>query len=174
MIIVKRHFLLLEVLIALAIVIACAIPLMTSQAFIYKTEKQFLTKLEIDRLMNLLFTDVMQMLMENKISWGTITDSTEQPFEYQSTQYFPPNFPYDAKFHFGSIRPKEGSKTYNESYYLVNLYITLHPTKQSEPPVEYSYNVAITKKNPPPATDEKKDEAPENKPKKTNNKASKK
>ncbi|HSX27119.1 MAG TPA: hypothetical protein VLE89_08970 [Chlamydiales bacterium] len=65
----KRTFLLLEVLIALLLVICCAVPLVTQPLILFRKEVKTLEEVEQERLANWTFTEIKEKLFKNEISW---------------------------------------------------------------------------------------------------------
>ena len=68
----KRPFLLLEVLLALSLVIICAVPLVKQPLKLYKNEVAYLEKMERERLADWTFTEVKEILLKNGIPWEKI------------------------------------------------------------------------------------------------------
>lgn len=106
----RRPFLLLEVLIALAIVILCAYPLLSTHFFIYKTEKKFATTAEVHRLVNSVFGYIVEQLYANKIPWKDLLEQTIYPLTDKEKKNlgFPADFPYEVAY---QVKPmfKKGS-----------------------------------------------------------------
>lgn len=64
--------LLLEVLIAFALVALCILPIIAPQLAIVKEQKAFVRYMEIDHASHKLFVDVLEKLYTNRIDWGSI------------------------------------------------------------------------------------------------------
>lgn len=77
----KSHFLMLEVLIALAIVAVCILPLLAPQAEILKQQKKFIQTMSVDHAVNLLYVDVLDQLQHNSIPWQAIKEHTNIPVD---------------------------------------------------------------------------------------------
>lgn len=77
----KRHFFLLEVLIGLALVALCILPLIFPYAMISLEEKRFTKEVEVDRLMGLFHVERLEQLYRNEYSWEEITEGIERPIE---------------------------------------------------------------------------------------------
>lgn len=73
----KRPFLLLEVLIALLLVILCAVPLVNQPLKLYKKEIKNLETMEMERLADWTFTEVKEILLKNEIPWKKIPAKAE-------------------------------------------------------------------------------------------------
>ncbi len=145
----RRNFLLLEVLISLLLVVLCAAPFFSSQVFMYKQEAQFQTKLELERIVNLLFVNVMQNLYENKISWQQIIEQQEQSFGNDAEAFFPKHLPCTATYTFkdGRVKPAE-DKLVARHYYRKKLIIAVTPKKTDLPKMSYTYEVMLVKEHP--------------------------
>lgn len=72
----KRPFLLLEVLIALALVALCAIPLIYPHVAIYLSQKEFVSKIELDHKVSLNYVNILEKLHRNEISLDDIRNET--------------------------------------------------------------------------------------------------
>jgi len=68
----KKPFLLLEVLLALTLVILCAVPLVRQPLKLYKNEMAYLEKMERERLADWTFTEIKEILLKNGIPWEKI------------------------------------------------------------------------------------------------------
>ena len=68
----KRPFILLEILIACALLGLCAIPLMSKPIHLYKGELEGLRKMEKERLADLAFIEVKEALLRNEIPWNSL------------------------------------------------------------------------------------------------------
>src|SRR5690349_12587266 len=77
----KRPVVLLEVLIAFALVVLCALPLIYPHVFILKSEKAFVASIELDHAVNLLFANCLEKLYQNQIAWHQIESGKETTIE---------------------------------------------------------------------------------------------
>jgi len=68
----KQSFLLLEVLIALALVIVCVIPIIVKPIEAYRFEMRTFEEMERERLADWTFSEIKEKLYKNEISWGKI------------------------------------------------------------------------------------------------------
>jgi hypothetical protein len=67
-----RPFILLEVLIAITIVSAVLIPLLFPQVLMFREEKKFIHRVELDRIANLVYLELLDGLYEKRIPWDRI------------------------------------------------------------------------------------------------------
>lgn len=63
----SRPFTLLEVLIAFLLIAVAVIPLLAPYPAMFKQQKQFIQELEVDRLANILFVDLLAKIHKNEI-----------------------------------------------------------------------------------------------------------
>lgn len=135
--IAKRPMILLEVLIALALIAMCALPLLTPHFAMLNQQKKFISTMKLDHHVHLLYIDVLERLQKNKISWNLIQDHTEIPIDedmwVRIGEYPLPNL--RGSYHFEEIKSKSNNVT-NWSAYLLNLVFTFEKTHldQKEPP----------------------------------------
>lgn len=94
----SRPFTLLEVLIAFLIIVTAAIPLVAPYPVMFKKQKKFIEELEIDRLANLYFVDLLAKILRKEIA---PTDGTQGvlgvPYlinDGKVTFYFPPDYKF--------------------------------------------------------------------------------
>ncbi len=73
-----RSYILIEILISLAFVTMCAVPLLLPHFVILRAEIKTLEELQLERLADVAFAEVKQMLFENKISWEEIGKAKEK------------------------------------------------------------------------------------------------
>jgi hypothetical protein len=128
----KRPVLLLEVMIALALIVMAAIPLIYPHIYLLRTQRQFIEKVELDHVVNQHYVDVLERLYLNEISWAAILNQLEFRIEddLQRIQY-DGNLPYRGVYRFrvGPFKPKtEGSML---TLYLINLDYAFYPLRES-------------------------------------------
>lgn len=78
----KRQFILLEVVIGLALTLACIAPFITHSVSLYRGEIARLESIEKERLADWTFTEIKEMLLKNEIPWERIPlfNKTSDPF----------------------------------------------------------------------------------------------
>lgn len=81
-----RPFTLMEVLVAMALISLCAIPLLYPHYSILKEEKIAVRELEWDRLAGVVYGQVLRDLYNERISWDEIQQGTELPVESELLQ----------------------------------------------------------------------------------------
>lgn len=146
MIVRKRHYLLLEVLIAFFIVAMCVLPLIYPHTYILISQRKFISKVELDHLVNLLYGDILERMYKNEIRWQDIINKVE--FEVDNTLLervkFTKKLPYKGTFVFNEEKhkPDEGEAEVPYAHYLLKLdfSFTSEQDKQ-EKPLKYHYKI---------------------------------
>jgi hypothetical protein len=83
----KKPYLLLELIIALTLVLLCALPLVHAPLSLVKGEIQAFARMEAIRLSDLAFAEVLAKLYRNEISWDLIAKGEPVLFQKEmSTQ----------------------------------------------------------------------------------------
>lgn len=116
----KRHFLLLEVIIAFILIVMCIIPLISPHTFILTEQKRFVHTIEVDHLVNLAFADIVKRMYINDINWSRIVnrdifevdESLLQRVEYKK------QLPYTGVYRFGVVRYKPTGESPRKLYLL--------------------------------------------------------
>lgn len=113
----RRPFLLLEVLIAMALIALCAIPLIGPQAWLAKQEKELYLEVEKGNQVHHLYAEVIRGFFRNDFNWGEIIE--EKRIKVNDTGSFIPKI----------LKSKQGAKN-DELYHLIAL--KLFPTSMNE------------------------------------------
>lgn len=146
---------LLEVLIAFALIALCVLPLIYPHVFILQSEKKFISTVELDHFVNLLYADRLQKLYQNEIPWQDIENGNEMPIDshlMESVKY-KGDLPFTGYYKFIKERqkpkpPKESDKT----VYIFELkfvfvakpgYFLEKDLKEKNPKITYKYQVAV-------------------------------
>ena len=116
----KRPFLLLEVLIAFAIVAICILPLLAPHLWIIQGEKAFLAEIQADRVAGNLFGELIQKLHENEIPFELLLDNRRNEINAKL------NIPYKVSWSSQIERDKKG-QTDNQHFYLLRLSLLMEP-----------------------------------------------
>lgn len=141
----KPPVLLLEVLIAFAIVVLCALPLLTPHYAMLRAQQTYRNQLNLDHAVNLFYGQVIQQLYLNQIPWE---DLQQKPLEISSKMLHeagidPKSFPFRGTFIFSPKKTKP-SKPGPESVWLYNLdfnFFSVNGAQQN-----YHYEVFIVRK----------------------------
>lgn len=95
----KRHFLLLEVMIAFALIVLCALPLIYPHTFILRMQKEFIQEVELDHYVNAHFADLVEQMYKNQTSWDLISGA-------KTLDLNPPNLPFKGTLQFKKLKDK--------------------------------------------------------------------
>lgn len=144
----KRHFLLLEVLIAFVIIAICMLPLISPHTFILKEQNKFIEQVELDHLVNLIYADIVERLYRNEITWSSVTGGVDFDIDeamWERIRFFK-KLPYKGIYRFNEVIHKPADES-PRKLYLFNLEIVLAPQRTapgaSEAPgmLRYRYDV---------------------------------
>jgi len=151
---IKFHsVMLLEVMIAFALVALCALPLIYPHVFILRSEKEFISTVELDHLVSLLYANRLQKLYMREISWSDIESHKEFPVDEALLDAVDHKKPlsYQGSYHFVEVKQKP-SKPIDKTVHFLKLIFTFKPKEGSffaekrTKPLEYQYNVIIERK----------------------------
>lgn len=128
----KRHIVLLEVLIAFALVALCVLPMIYPLVYILKSEREFIETIELDHIVNLLYGNRLQKLYLNEIGWSDIEE--HKPVEISSSMlqeigYNRP-LPFDGTYEF--VIEKRKPPPPDDRLYLVKLIFSFNPKKAAK------------------------------------------
>lgn len=141
----RQPAILLEVLIAFALIALCFLPLIYPHVVILRSEKKFISTVELDHYVNLLYADHLQKLYQNDIPWQYIENGAVIPIE------LPKDLPFSGHYQFIQEKKKK-SKDLNQIVYIFNLYFVFVPKpgyfmeKKSENlTYKYKYRLCVEK-----------------------------
>jgi hypothetical protein len=128
----KRTLLLLEVLIAFALVVLCALPLIYPHVFILRSEREFVDTIELDHAANLLYANRLQKLYLNEIGWDEIEEERKVPITDTMMQEsgITREFPFKGEYQFFIIKRKPPKP--EDRLYLVRLILSFASTKKTK------------------------------------------
>ena len=117
-----RYFLLLEVLIAFALVVLAVLPLVYPHYYIYQQQRAFIDKIDLDIAVNLIYVKLMERLYKNEIPWTNIHSDREFPIDESFLEQvgYTKKFPYNGTYQFHLIKTKK-----NPQYALNSVMLTL-------------------------------------------------
>jgi len=147
---VKKHsILLLEVLIAFAIIVLCIFPLIYPHAAMAKAQKEFVQKVRLNHAITLLYGQIYQDLLANRIEWTDISNKRRFEIPPADLQKFVPEYlPYKGWYQF-ELKSQKPSQPQDKMAYIYTLKFTFEPVKpikkkQKTPkPLEYNYQIFI-------------------------------
>jgi len=147
----KRHFLLLEVLIAFSLIVLCVFPLLAPHAFILRSQALFIKKIELDHLVNLIYGQITENLYFNKIPWKDIEEETKFPItEELLTEMalpFPTTYQGTYSFKIARRKPPKKEDTPDPPYILnmLELNLTFKLPDTQSPALEYQYMIFVAR-----------------------------
>ena len=134
----KQPFLLLEILVAIFIVCLCLIPLIQNPIQSYRAEIDLLEEMEKERLADLTFVEIKEMLLKNAIPWEKLPlpDHKTGPFSLPPAQLHIPGQPpksLERSFTLHCWKPDEKVGPHGEVYRRLHIRLNfLH--KKGHPP----------------------------------------
>lgn len=154
----KRHILLLEVLIAFALVVLCAMPLIYPHVAVLQEQKKFIKKIELDRVVSLLFAEQYELLYRNEISWEQIDSKRVEEISSERLQELNQSpLPFKGSYFYEEInhKPKKPEKTPPFTLFFIKLtfmFIPQNLPKLSEEEklkkaIVYEYKIFVTRDN---------------------------
>lgn len=149
----RRPVILLEVLIAFALVALCVLPLIYPHVFILRSEKKFIATVELDHLVNHMFADILQKLYQNEIPWQDIESGREIPIDETWLEHlgYKQMLPFTGTYQFIKARQKP-DKPAEVTAYLFRLEFTFtakpgffleKDLKDDNPEISYNYQIAV-------------------------------
>lgn len=126
----KKYFQLLEVMIALAIVSLCAIPLIYPHIFMSRQQQILKRELGYDHIANLIYVDLLEQLYINKIGWDVIVNKT--PIAISDVQFANAGLPGSGTTIISSESKGDGKVC------LLTTVIAIQPPAP-EKPIEYTF-----------------------------------
>lgn len=110
----RQPAILLEVLIAFTLIALCILPLIYPHVFILRSEKKFISTVELDHYVNLLYADRLQKLYQNEIPWQDIENGNEIPIDTQLLEaiHYKGDLPFTGHYKF--IKEKQKPRKESE------------------------------------------------------------
>lgn len=149
-----RHIMLLEVLIAFVLIVFCALPLIYPHVFILKSEKEFVSTVELDHVVNLLYVEILQKMYQNEVPWSSIEGRKAMSIDVGllKTIGYENKFPFVGTYRFKEIKHKTSTDK-DHAVYLLKLIFTFTPKKgdnanatDNSTNYQYEYEVVIERK----------------------------
>lgn len=133
----KRHFLLLEVLIAFTLVVLCLFPLLTPHIAMRESQGRFMNKIEMDHTASLIYADVIEKLYlrDNGIHWSDIASNKEFTIDEKG-------LPFTAIYQLEvDDKKKKENPQEGRTVYLLKLKIVLSSNIHPEDVLNYEYRI---------------------------------
>lgn len=163
----KRTMLLLEVLIALALVVLCVLPLIGPHVDLLRQQKQFVSTMELDRAVNLLYVNLLERMHKNQLPINLLFDKQPKPIDPLLTDLSGINLPHlTGSYQIEEIKHK-GKNENGWNVYLLKLTFSLQKQSGEAATVyKFPFELTVIRKisEPPPedqaAKDNEKNNAP--------------
>lgn len=136
----KRPILLLEVLIAFFFIVIAIFPLVGPHVFIYKSQREFIDKIGLDRVVNEIYVNVLTELHENRIPLYSILE--ERIFEIEPEQMR--KLPFKGIYSFKESKKKKDPKT-GRTLYIIQANFSF--ISKLDPSKTYAYTYAFVLDN---------------------------
>lgn len=142
-----RPILLLEVIIAFALVALCALPLIYPHVVILKSEKSFIATAQLDHFVNLLYANRLQKLYKEEIPWSDIESEKVMPIDdvIMHEVKYGSALPFDGTYRFVYDRDKTSEKT-GKGVYIYKLLFEFVRKGEQKKPLKFSYDVVIERR----------------------------
>lgn len=141
----KRPFILLEILIALTLVILCAIPLIIQPIKAYRFEMKSLEEVEGERLADWTFSEIKEEMLKNSISWDKLPslNETTGPFSLvDGTIQLPGREPKKIKRSFMLFGKGEKKGERGQAYRMLYVKIEFDPVLSPKQKI-YTYRLPV-------------------------------
>ncbi len=147
---------LLEVMIAFALVVLCVFPLLAPHVAMLKAERQFIRKVDLDHVVNILYADVLEKLYLNDLGWNDLMQTEFSiPNERIKSLGYSPLLGYEGSYNFKEVPPRFKPRDVNALYslFLFTLTFNFIPTELSQASEEekekgrlkYRYDVFVVR-----------------------------
>lgn len=153
----KRPMLLLEVIIALALVALCIIPLVVPYVAVIRQQQLATQTMELDHLVNLLYVDLLEKLYENQIPWETIEEGSQKMVDPQMLSRLKEetgkSFPFQVTYQFHTLREKRDNKSDNWSWSLHEMELVIAfwredaPSRHAKPAYQFPLYFTMARHN---------------------------
>lgn len=127
----QRPLMLLEAMIAFALVVLCALPLLAPHAAMLKAQHQFIRKVDLDHVVNLLYASVLEQLYLNTIGWNDLMQNSFPIAKEDLQKLGYPNVYYEGSYNFIEVKPRYKPTDVNADYalFLVTLTFNFIPSE---------------------------------------------
>lgn len=141
----KRPFILLEILLALTLVLLCAIPLIIQPIRSYRYEMKALEEVEGERLADWTFSEIKELMLKNKIQWEKLPalNETTGPFPMETGLIFiPGREPKKIKRSFTLFGKGEKQGIGGQTYKMIYVKIEFAPALSRKRKI-YTYRLPV-------------------------------
>lgn len=107
----KRPFQLLEVLVAMALLLVCVVPILQSQVALYQNERAAIADHQVEEIAKFAASDLLLRLFRREIPWEEVTSGESYPLAtfFDGETFAPelPQIPYEGSYAFSIENDKE-------------------------------------------------------------------
>lgn len=141
----KRHFQLLEVIIALFLIASCALPIMGTYSYIYREQMLAKHDMDMDHAALLLHAQIVTTLYQEGSEGKSLKEKIGVETPVNLGQLDLENSPYQVSYKLEVLEPKKEKTQAKTKNLLLALKIEAKKIKASEKekPRQYSYNVCV-------------------------------
>lgn len=148
----KRHFSLMEVMIAFVLILFCLVPLLYPNMAMYREQSRFTDKIKIDHAVTLLYGDLVERLHRREISFDQLIQKNGGalaiPPESLLNAGINPKFPYEVTLTAKQIKMK-GDTTGIYIVALLEFTYAFKEKKDKNPNLlEFTYKLPVVKLKP--------------------------
>jgi hypothetical protein len=138
----KRHFLLIEILIALALISLFSFPLLRNPIYFCISQINSLQKIECERMAELTFLEIKLSFLKKEINLKNIPREEKEALEIPLRPYYLDTLKNkEVQRSFKIYSKKEKVSKNDQVFKLVNVTILLQP-KDLKKPYQYKYKIA--------------------------------
>lgn len=104
----RRYSLILEVLIAFAIIVLCILPLLYPHVGVLRAQQEMMTTVQLDHLVNLLYGKTVEKMYLNEIPWSTFHSDKPIPIDAEMIKAvgIKEEIPYKGSYRFVEVKHK--------------------------------------------------------------------
>lgn len=162
---------LMEVMIALALIVMCILPLISPHAFLLLQQKKFISTIKLDHAVNLLYVDLLEKLHKNEIPWVSIQDGVIFPIDELLLRRLnhDQTVPFKGSFRIHELKGKSNDKE-RWGVHLIKITFSFVPMdfkgaeeEQKKQSLEYTYKTFIVRNSEKDPVNEDVSVTPENK-----------
>jgi hypothetical protein len=129
-------------MIAFALVVVCALPLLAPQLWMVEKEKQAVREIEADRLSNLVFIYIAEQLYSNEITWDQLTTGLRHDFEIKgwlADQFLYTT--YSVQYDFKELRVDVEDLGKSKHLFQLNIYFI--PALKTQKSLVFGYKIFV-------------------------------
>lgn len=139
----RPSFTLLEVLIALALIVGCMIPLIYPHVVLLQAQNAFVSEMKIDRVVQNLYGETLVRLYRNEIAWSDIESGKDVAIDPEVlAQGGIPKGLFSGKYRL-KVKTNKPKPPAARTAYLLELSFEFDFLQQKRPPLTYVYKIFV-------------------------------